>query len=58
MWNRLLRVFRQRRRRARGVQVDARTAVARDRFWAQVREGQDEAEAASIPRPIVPAAEG
>ena len=55
MWNRLLLLFRRRRRGLQAGQGERRTAAARSRFWAQVREGQDEAEAASVRPPLVPA---
>ena len=38
MWNRLLLLFRRRRRRSQAGQGERRTAAARNRFWAQVRD--------------------
>ena len=56
MWKRLfsdLARFLQRPRRGRSAR---RTIEDRSRFWSDVREGQLEAEAASVERPLAPAA--
>ena len=42
-------------RRHRG-RDERRTVDARSRFWSDVQEGRREAEAASVARPLVPAA--
>lgn len=49
MWQRLRDALRRLWRRSRRGPDEARTARARARFWAEVREGQSEAEANSRP---------
>jgi hypothetical protein len=49
MWKRLQRALRDLRQRLRRGPDELRTEQARARFWAEVREGQREAEAQSRP---------
>jgi hypothetical protein len=49
MWKRLRQTLWRLWRRSPGDPGELRTAEARARFWAEVREGQREAEARSRP---------
>ena len=49
MWKRLRGALRRLWRRSQRGQDERRAAEARARFWAEVREGQREAEAHSHP---------
>jgi hypothetical protein len=55
MWKRLRPVILRIWRRSQRAADERRTLEARGRFWAEVRAGQLEAEAASTPRPLLPA---
>lgn len=57
MWKRLTALFQRldfRSSRSRRGREARRTVDARARFWAEVHEGQEEAEKASPARPLAP----
>jgi len=49
MWKRLRHALRRLLRRSQRSRAELQVAEARARFWAEVREGQREAEARSHP---------
>lgn len=56
MWKRLRPLMLQLWQRTHRGAHERRAVAVRDRFWAEVREGEREAEAACATRPLLPEA--
>ena len=56
MWKRLIRLLKRLLRRPGRGREGSGTLDARARFWSDVQAGQQEAEEASLPRPLTPRA--